>query len=283
MGMLDMFSKDRKLSENEEALNAARRDLEVAVASVEAIATEEAAALESQSSYSSWREQRDAAASEIDRLGRLIASLEERVSSQRAADSSDALLKRAAAARVANVALAERIRTDGAQLSAQLLGLVKEAAASRVEADAINALLPDGVPRVVEANWLARRQMAQQRQIIDEKLEFLWVYQTTGELVGDQAGVVPQGGNSGFYRDDSGFSQDCVQRQFKTTSFYPAAANADYAEPLHLALRLPHFDRPGVAFSGEGRTHEHVARSGLLRTPVQNHNTRQPHVERVPV
>lgn len=250
-----MFARGVKLVDLEKRLDAAKTDLASAEARVAALAATEDAATETAASYAQWRSERDEALIEVGRLQRFIAALEPTVVEQRRADEVQAIRKRAAAARKANAALAERIRMEGAKLSGQMLSLVKEVAASTVEAEAINKMLPSDEPPIADANVLARGKPAIPRRIISEKIERLWVFKMTGNLIGDQDAVVVHDAETGFLPSlESGRrgGQSCVRRSFKVTAFHPAVERISPNE-LFRDIELPHFDRPGSAIPPRSR------------------------------
>src|SRR5882672_11148589 len=219
----------RKSTETDKRVSA---ELAAAKSNLIAIDAREAAALEDSKMFASWSAERQSAATEIDRLERLVAALvASDVASQK--NEADAVArKRVDAAQKNNLAVAERLRTEYPKLVAQLKALAKDVAASQIETDAINRALPAEMPSLVDANNLVRACVAIPRQDISEKKLNLWVRATDGGLVGDQDGVVAVDGQTGHLFVNR-TRIDCVKREFRSVQYHPEVRR-EIAEPFHM-------------------------------------------------
>ncbi|MEH2482025.1 hypothetical protein V1282_005382 [Nitrobacteraceae bacterium AZCC 2146] len=245
-------------SENAKRLDAAKIDVAAARVRAATIAAGEEAALENAATYAAWRTERDTATADVERLEKLIAALTAGGEAQRQHDAEEALRRRIDLARKNNAALAERIKIEGSRLSVELKALIRDAAAATLETDAINKLLPDGTPPLLDPNFIARGRPAVPRKDLEEKVLNLWVRETDGSLIGDQDRVTAVDADTGNFVVDKQFRVDCVRRKFRSTTYHPV----EYAEiPEHLFanVRLPLFDRQGVDFDGARFITEHVA------------------------
>jgi hypothetical protein len=172
-------------------------------------------------------------------------------------------------------------RMEGAKLAAALKALARDVAASQVETAAINKLLPDGTPHLMDANNLARGRPAIPRENISEKTLQLWCRATDGGSMGDQDAVVETDAGKG-HLVTNGMRIDCVRREFRSVQYHPEVWS-EIPEPLHALLRLPNFDRPFVDFDGQFMVEEHVAQVNL-DPPKSEAKTRRPtQTELIPV
>jgi hypothetical protein len=263
-------------SEIEKRLDAAKLDLAAARAKLAAIDAKEGDALASGTAFAAWSEERKAAATEVDRLERLIAALVVGGEAARQHDADEAFRKRVDVAKKTNEALAERMKTDGVRLAAELKALVRDVAASQIETAAINRIRPDGSPMLQDANNLARGRAAIPRENISEKTIDLWCRATDGGLLGDQDAVVPVDNQRTGHLFVNNIRVDCVRRAFRSVQYHPTEWS-EIPEPLHSVTRLPNFDRQGVDFDGQFMVEQHVAALNLdapkaekkARRPVQ--------------
>jgi hypothetical protein len=268
-------------TEIEKRLAAARNELATTQHRLNATAAKETEALADGAAYSTWRAERDAAASEVDRLTRLIAALEAGEETARQHDFDEALRKRIDAAKKNNAAVAERLRTEGAQLSTALKALVREVALSQIETAAINRILPAGVAALADANNLARGRPSVPRKDIEEKTLSLWVRSTDGSLLGDQDAIVAVDATTGHLFVNNS-RVDCVRREFRSVQYHPPGWS-EIPEPFHALLRIPNFDRLGVDFDGQLMIEEHVAELNLDAPKAEKKTRRPVQTELIPV
>jgi hypothetical protein len=268
-------------SDTEKKTDAAKVDLAAARAKLAAIDAREVEALADSAAFATWSAERKQAATEVDRLERLTTALASNEEDRKRHEVEAALQKRVDAAKKNNAAVAERMRTEGAKLAAALKALARDVAASQVETAAINKLLPDGRPHLIDANNLARGRPAIPRENISEKTLQLWCRATDGGLLGDQDAVVEADAGKG-HLVTNGMRIDCVRREFRSVQYHPEIWS-EIPEPLHALLRLPNFDRPFVDFDGQFMVEEHVAQVDL-HPPKSETKTRRPiQTELIPV
>jgi hypothetical protein len=268
-------------SDNEKRLDAAKVDLAAARAKLGAIDAKESDALANGTAFAAWSEERKTAATEVDRLARLIAVLVAGGDAARRHDADEAFRKRVDAARKNNAAVAERLRTDGAKLSAELTALARDVARSQVETNAINRILPGGTPPLQDANSLARGRAAIPREDVSEKTLNLWVRATDGSLMGDQDRVVEVDAKSGHLFVNN-MRVDYVRRRFKSVQYHPAEWS-EIPEPFHATLRIPNFDRQGIDFDGSRLTEEALAELNLDPPKTEKKARRTVQTELIPL
>ncbi|MVT69984.1 hypothetical protein GPL21_33410 [Bradyrhizobium pachyrhizi] len=261
-------------SETDARLAAVRTDLVAAKARLAEIDTRRAAALEDSRAFATWSGERQSAATEIDRLEQLIASVIADDEASRKDEAEAAVRKRIVAARKNNAAVAERMRTEYPKLAAQLKALARDVALSQLETNAINRALPEGTPHLQDANNLARGRAAIPRENVSEKTVSLWVRATDGSLMGDQDAIVDVGGIGHLFVNNT--RVDCVRREFRSIQYHPEIW-CEIPEHFHKHLSLPNCDRQGADFQGHFLIEEHVAALDLdpakqdkeQRRPVQ--------------
>ena len=129
-------------SEAETRLENAKADLAAAKSKLAAIEAREAEALTNSQTFATWSGERQAAATEVDRLERLAANIVADDEAQQQREAGEALRKRVEAVKKKNAAVADRLLTEGRKLFAQTKALARDIAASQVETDAINRTLP---------------------------------------------------------------------------------------------------------------------------------------------
>ena len=143
-------------SDLEKRADSARADLTAARTKLTEINAGEDQAAAATESYTAWRTTRETALSEVQRLTRLVISLEAGDEAQRQNAADEALRKRAADARKRNETLARRIREDGARLVREIKALLRDAAAAELDDREINKMLPPEINQIIGANFLAR-------------------------------------------------------------------------------------------------------------------------------
>jgi hypothetical protein len=261
-------------SENEKRLSGAGADLVTARAKLSAIDAKEGDAIVNGATFATWQNERAAAATELDRLERLIAALQAGGEAARQHDLDEAFRIRMEAARKNNTDVAERLRTEGAQLAAAMKALARDVAASQVETAAINRALPSGTPPLQDANNLARGRPGVPRQDISEKMIDLWCRATDGGLIGEQDAVVPVDTQTGHLFINK-TRVDCVKRKFRSVQYNPDVWS-EIPEPFHSTLRIPNFDRQGADFDGQRMIEEQVAAVSVEPPPATEKKSRRP-------
>jgi hypothetical protein len=268
-------------TDTERKIDAAKVDLAAARAKLAAIDARGDEAAHDSKLFATWSGERQAAAVEVDRQERLIGAITADGEAQKRNEADAALQARINAAKKSSAAVAERLRTEGAKLAAALKALARDVAASQVETAAINKLLPDGTPHLIDANNLARGRPAIPRENISEKTLQLWCRATDGGLLGDQDAVVEADAGKG-HLVTNGMRIDCVRREFRSVQYHPEIWS-EIPEPLHALLRLPNFDRPFVDFDGQRMVEEHVAELNLDAPKAETKSRRPAQTELIPL
>lgn len=268
-------------SENEKKLDTAKTDLAAAKAKLVTIDGRKNDALGSGAAFAAWREEQGEVASEADRLEGLTAALIAGGEAQAKFEAEELLKKRVEAARKNNAAIAERLRTEGAKLTAALKELARDVARSQVETAAVNRLLPAGMPHLADANNIGRGRAAIPRENISEKTIDLWCRATDGGLLGDQDAIVPVDSQTGHLFVNN-MRVDCVRREFRSVQYHPEIWS-EIPENFHSTLRLPNFDRQGVDFDGQRMVEEHVAALNLDAPKAETKSRRPAQTELIPL
>lgn len=266
----------RKKSEIEARLNEARATLASAEEAKQLLAAREGAAIAASSSdYAAWKSERDANETELDRLAKLIVILEADIAATTEAEADSNVRKRYDGQLKANAVLAKRIRADVTKANEILLALIRDVSAAAIEDASINGSLPDDLVPLVGAEQLARGKAALPRKDIATENLMLWVRNDSGSLIGDQDRVEDQGGGRGVLRTTMGWDHRCRQQLYRSISFHPAET-AENPQPLFKTIRIPHADRPGLAWDGE---RIRSARDCLLALDVPRDGTKERPVE----
>lgn len=201
----------------------------------------------SASEYSRLSSERQAVLLEVERLDRLMPSLKAAYDAQMESERNSSLHFRAALQRSKNAVLAERIRIDLARITIELRGLIKDVATATIETDALNKDLPSGEEYIVDPNAIARGRPSQPREIVSVVEKSLWVFETTGRLIGNQDDVISIDANTGRLQPHD---VRCAKRRFKVTTYLPEQRTI-HAEPLFELISIPNHDGPGASFIGE--------------------------------
>jgi hypothetical protein len=244
-----------KRPEAERRLDAAREQLIAAEAAVGAIAARESSAIDDPAAYKKWQSEHGSAIVELDRIGKLLASREEQAARESKQLAATVLQDRVDKQNRANALLARRLCDEGGKATTVLLALTKEIAQAAGEDAAINAQLPPNAQPVRSAEVLARGRPPLPREEVSEKKAELWVFASTGAVVGAQGDVEVASDGRGTLRSGAQGRPRiyCVKRNFRKIQ-YREAEPAARVEPLVTALRLPDFAGPGLLWDGP-RTH----------------------------
>jgi hypothetical protein len=244
-----------KIPEAERRLDAAREGLAAAEAAVAAIAAREKAAINDQANYDRWQRENSAAAAEVTRLGKLVASIEEQATRESEEKAAAALRERVGSQNRANQQLARRLRDEGVKASAVLLDLMHDVAKAAAEDAAINSRLgpADQIP---SAELIARGQPFRPRENVSEKQIELWSFASTGIACANQGDVRidADGGGSLPSGAEGRFRIRCVRRKFRKIRYREEMQPAR-VEPMALAARIPRFDGPGLLWDGPRISH----------------------------
>ncbi|MCK1753807.1 hypothetical protein IVA78_00850 [Bradyrhizobium sp. 137] len=246
-------------------LEEARADLAAATAALTASDEQQAEAVKSSKTYSQWRLSHEAAALEAERLALLVEKLEADLQQEQ----TDAAVAARAARRVEleqqSKALASRIAEEGAQAAAVLLALAEQAKLNAEAVELFNRELGDDDAPLLSGDHIARYRAPAPRQNLAEDVIDLWVFERTGELVGDpdliheiseQRGIIPPAGGV------SSRATPVVRKRFRQVRYLEGGERL-YVEPLATVLRLPRFDGPGLLFD-RGRIVEAAERRELI-------------------
>ncbi|MBR0907022.1 hypothetical protein [Bradyrhizobium liaoningense] len=244
----------------EKQLEQARIDLDAANKDLRALDAAKAEALKSSKAYAEWRAAVDTKTLERERLESVVSTTEAEVERAAQVDAANALRKRRAGLEKASAELAQRITREGAAAAAVLVELAELAKENSDMVEALNRELPDS-DRLMTGDFRARHRDPAPRQNLEETTVDLWVFESSGDLVGDQdavrelsyeRGVIP-----GAQRNIP-----VLRKRFRQIR-YLEPGDREHAEPLSSVLRLPRFDAPGLLFD-RGRVVETSPRRELL-------------------
>ena len=262
-----------KSNELQRKLETAQGELAAAQLRRDSVLAEENAATVTSVAFNRWRSERDTAIVETERLTRLVGSIETAIDDQRNTEAAEAYRKQVAAAKKRNAALARQMIDDGADITTRIRNLLREVALAEIETQAVNALRTSADDEiVVSAEFLARGRPAVPRKDLGcgEHL-MLWVFKSTGNLIGDQDGVIQIGPGVGFLPipGSSMPHQPCVQRKYVSRRYLPAEP-AEYPDPLASQLKLPDFSGGGLSWDGSRIVPTPLAvLAELERVPIQ--------------
>ena len=144
-----------------------------------------------------------------------------------------------------------------------LVQLAEETETNAVAVEKLNRKL-SGDERLIHADHIARHRDPAPRKNLEETAVDLWVFESTGALVGDQDCVVELSNGRGTIpaTEHSLTNKPVVRKRFRQVR-YLAAGHREYADPLGSVLRLPRFDAPGTIFD-QGRKAEPARRKELM-------------------
>ncbi|MET4043965.1 hypothetical protein [Bradyrhizobium sp. RT6a] len=249
----------KKMSEADKHTAALRADLDAARARLAAIDAGKTAAQTDSAAFAKWSTDRSAAALEVDRRSGLIEVHETEAERARRAEADAAARHEIAVARKVAADLADRIRTDGARITTELLQLTRDCARQSLAAKVLNEALPEGETPIPAADILARDFGAEPRKDLRSREKDLWVAATTGEVIGDQDAVVSEDGVRGQVHVFGGSMRwKCLKRRFREVEFHPSSS-VDWPGHLFSLIRLPCLDGPGFLFDGSRMILETVA------------------------
>jgi hypothetical protein len=220
--------------------------------------------------FAEWRSSVDKKTGERERLDICISTLEAEVEQAKRDAARADLLSRRAALEKQTAALARRITEEGTNAAAVLVQLAEEASTNAADVGRLNRELSDD-EQLIHADRIARHRDPVPRKILDETAVDLWVFERTGELVGDQDAVLERTFERGTIRA-SGISlanRPVIRKRFRQVR-YLAPGDREYADPLGSVLRLPRFDAPGMLFD-HGHKAEPAPRQELMElVPTAN-------------
>lgn len=237
-----------KRPEIESRLDDALEDIAATDVALAEIDADLVGAIDNPARYAALRTKRDGVVGEKERLTKLVSALElER--NDFARDEAEANLRRRHAEKlISNEELAVRIRSDLERINEVALSLLRDVARSMAEDIAINAALPDDLPRLVTAEFIARGRPALERHEISTDRIWLWVKAGTNFVIGDQYAVNDLGNGKGAY--EAGMSKfSCEAKLFDKVEFNPPQS---MERPHSLfAMKLVSPDGPGVVYNGD--------------------------------
>jgi hypothetical protein len=242
--------------EAERRLDTARDELAAAEAAAAAISARENTELADPVAYKIWQSEHDAAVAEVKRRRKLVASIEDQTAREGEQQAAAALQKRITDAKKNNELIAARMRDEGVKAAEVLLRLTRDNAQAEAETATINSLLPPDASPITSAEVLARARPAMQREEISEKKTELWVFESTGAIVGAQGDVQVASDGTGTLPSGAHgrLRIKCVRKQFRSVQ-YREAEPAARVEPIVTALRLPDFAGPGLLWDGPRISH----------------------------
>lgn len=241
-------------------LEQARIDLNAITQDLLALDAAKAEALKSSKAYAEWRAAVDTKTLERERLEGVVSATEAEIERTAQAEAANALRSRRAALEKQSAELARRIADEGSRAAAALVKLAEEAKANSEAVELLNRELPDS-DQLMTADFRARHRDPAPRQNLEETTVDLWVFESSGELVGDpddvrqlsyERGVIP-----GAQRNIP-----VIRKRFRQTR-YLEPGEREHADPLGSILRLPRFDSPELLFD-RGRAIEPSSRRELV-------------------
>ena len=257
------------MTKSEKLLTQARADLDAINHDLTALDASKAEASKSSATFAEWRSSVAQKTGERERLDICIAALEVEVEQQKRDAAHADLLSRRAALEKETAALARRINLDGAKAADVLVQLTEEATANAQAVAALNREL-SGEEQLIHADHIARHRDPVARKNLEETIVSLWVFERTGELVGDQDAVVEHSSERGFIPANNAISlsnNPVVRKRFGQIR-YLKASDREYADPLASVLRLPRFDGPGLLFDFGHKTKPAQRRELVELIPV---------------
>ena len=252
------------MSKFEKQLTKALAELNAVNQELVTLAAERAEALKTSVAYAKWRQANEAAELERDRLVLFAEKLAVDVEREKGDVAHSALTNRKAELQKQTVALALRISDEGAKAAAVLMRLAEEATANAADVERLNRELAED-ERLLSADHLARHRDPAPREDLEESVIDLWVFELTGELVGDPDLVRELSHERGIIPPASGVGSrpvPVVRKRFRQVRYLEAGDRVHF-EPLGSLLRLPRFDAPGMLFD-RGKTTDVAPRRELL-------------------
>src|SRR5262249_46473494 len=115
-----------------------------------------------------------------------------------------------------------------------------------------NRNLPEGEAPIIGADVIARGKPALPRVDVESQAIDLWVFEATGQVVGDQGAVKLIAGQNSEHGVIQSSSPEvhgihCRRPRYRLVTSHPAAP-AVVPRPIFRDLRLPQFDGPGVVW-----------------------------------
>jgi hypothetical protein len=251
------------VSKLKKQLTQARAELDAINQELASLDAERAGALANSTAYTKWRQAKEAAELEHDRLVSLAEKLAADLDHEKADADLSALESRKADLEKESRALACRIAEEGGHAAAVLIKLAGEARANADAVAQLNRELGED-EQLMDADHLARHRDPAPREDLESTTVDLWVFERTDELVGDpdlvreisyERGVIPPIGAGPR-------ATPVVRKRFRQIR-YLAPGDREYTESLASVLRLPRFNGPGMMFD-RGRVVETAPRRELL-------------------
>jgi hypothetical protein len=231
-------------------LDQARSDLAAIETELSALLATKSEASKTSSAFLKWRDAHSAATAERERLTTVIEGLEPAVAAEESSAAREDLLRRHNAKSAANAKLATRIRADIAKANSIMTALMRDVAKAEIEDRKINdeiGRMDLEVEPLAGANMLARGRRAEPPVELDRERVWLWTFEDTGALVGNQDSVVDRGGSCGILPSYSR-NASCVKRPYEQIKLHPAKPREIPEAIWHLRLLEP--NGPRVAFDG---------------------------------
>jgi hypothetical protein len=244
-----------KIPEAERRLEAARERLAAAEAAAAAIEAREETAINDQATYDKWQREHSAAAAEVVRNKKLVASIEDQAARESKEKAAAALREDVDAQNRANQLLARRLCDEGAKAAAVLTGLMHDVAKAAAQDAAINSRLGPA-EQIPSAEWIARGQPFRPRENVGEKRLEMWVFSSTGVAIPHQGDVRIDADGTGSLPSGAkgSFRIRCVKRKFRKIQYREEKQPARI-EPMVMAARIPRFDGPGLLWDGPRISH----------------------------
>jgi hypothetical protein len=226
-------------------LEDARRQMAAAHDRSRTLVLDEVKAVRDPETYLAWQRDTDETHARISGLEKVIEAIETEV-----LDAELQQLRVKADARLRlNEALARRLVEEGRPLIEKLLSLLGELAEADIETARINSRLPDS-ERIKRADVLARARDPRPEHHVKERPIDVWCFAATGVEIRDQTSVIDRGNGQGWIPSASSAGEiRCVKRKALSVDYYKEE-DRQPVDPIYTALRLPHLDRGGFAWSG---------------------------------
>lgn len=252
----------------DDQIDAAHSDLVAARARADLVAAEENDNLQSDEIFSSWQRRYRVAELEVDRLARLIATLEADRTAKIEQAGRARYIARWNAAAMRNRAVADMMKEQLPKAWEIVKSVIEAAAIAEIESDRVLRDRPvdfEG-PCSIGNPEAFRCRRSFEETILEDRVVDLFVEKQTGRLFADQSKQPPRS----------------VVRKFRQVTYLPLQLG-DAALPFYREMRFPRLDDNGAAiFDGTSmRTSHDVLRA--LRAPRPERVQRQHQVRIEPI
>jgi hypothetical protein len=234
------------VTKTEKQIEQTRADLDSINSRLTTLDAQRADALKTSAAFAKWRLAHEEAELERERLELLVDKLVADLEREKSDAARFALEARRAELEQESAALARRIVEEGTAAAEVLMRLAEQARANAESIERFNRELGDEDAPLFSADHLARHRAPEPRQDIAEDVVDLWVFESSGELVGDPDSVIEREYAKGIILSPMR-NIPVERRRFRQVSYLEAGA-FEWIKPLGEVLRLPNFNAPGMMF-----------------------------------